>query len=226
MRGQQEWRDRNTERKVGNLAKFQVVQRKEKIGRIRRKRKVTGLEETKEESKGKKTGQKRRKRRVQRRPEKGSISSFPSRSAILDPSNLRRKGQGGWNRFSVGERLNARAIIEQIVICSQFQKEANEAWTSGPPQINKFEHLYRQKSGDEHRFLLYQQVHGAAQFPQSGIFFPGNYAGKLPGDAKFLRKYMCRRWALSLSWTNPAPPADLCDLCKCWTTQALAEVCT
>ena len=43
----------------------------------------------------KKTGQKRRKRRVQRRPEKGSISSFPSRSAILDPSSLRRKGQGG-----------------------------------------------------------------------------------------------------------------------------------
>ena len=47
MRGQQEWRDRNTERKVWNLAKFQVVQRREKIGRIRRKRKVTGLEETK-----------------------------------------------------------------------------------------------------------------------------------------------------------------------------------
>ena len=45
--------------------------------------------------KEKKTGQKRRKRRVQRRPEKGSISSFPSRSAILDPSSLRRKGQGG-----------------------------------------------------------------------------------------------------------------------------------
>ena len=45
--------------------------------------------------KEKKTGQKRRKRRVQRRPEKGRISSFPSRSAILDPSSLRRKGQGG-----------------------------------------------------------------------------------------------------------------------------------
>ena len=36
-----------------------------------------------------------RRRRVQRRPEKGGISSFPSRSAILDPSRLRRKGQGG-----------------------------------------------------------------------------------------------------------------------------------
>ena len=49
----------------------------------------------KRKAKRKKTGQKRRKRRVQRRPEKGSISSFPSRSAILDPSSLRRKGQGG-----------------------------------------------------------------------------------------------------------------------------------
>ena len=36
------------------MAKFQVVQRTEKIGRIRRKRKVTGLEETKKESKKKK----------------------------------------------------------------------------------------------------------------------------------------------------------------------------
>ena len=43
--------------------------------------------------KKKKTGQKRRRRRVQRRPEKGSISSFRSRSAILDPSSLRRKGR-------------------------------------------------------------------------------------------------------------------------------------
>ena len=60
------------------------------------KTKVTGLEETKKENKKeKKTGQKRRKRWVQRRPEKGSISSVPSRSAILDPSSLRRKGQGG-----------------------------------------------------------------------------------------------------------------------------------
>ena len=40
-------RYRNTERKVWNLAKFQVVQRREKIGINRRKRKVTGLEETK-----------------------------------------------------------------------------------------------------------------------------------------------------------------------------------
>ena len=49
----------------------------------------------KRKAKRKKTGQKRWKRRVHRRPEKGSISSFPSRSAILDPSSLRRKGQGG-----------------------------------------------------------------------------------------------------------------------------------
>ena len=58
MRGQQEWRDRNTERKVWNLAKFQVVQRREKIGRIRRKRKVTGLEETKRKAKRKKQARK------------------------------------------------------------------------------------------------------------------------------------------------------------------------
>ena len=37
MRGQSEWGDRNKERKVWNLAKFQVVQRREKIGRNRRK---------------------------------------------------------------------------------------------------------------------------------------------------------------------------------------------
>ena len=102
----------------GTLAKFQVVQRTEKIGRNRRKGKVTGLQETKKERKKKKEiGQKRRRRRVQRRLEKGSISSFRSRSAILDPSSLRRKGQGGWNRFSVGERaastqfFNGSAII-------------------------------------------------------------------------------------------------------------------
>ena len=56
------------------------------------------FEETKKEMKKqekKETGQKRRRRRVQRRPEKGSSSSFRSRSAILDPSSLRRKGQGG-----------------------------------------------------------------------------------------------------------------------------------
>ena len=51
MGGQQEWRGRNTERKRWSLAKFQVVQRREKIGRIRRKREVRGLEETKKESK-------------------------------------------------------------------------------------------------------------------------------------------------------------------------------
>ena len=120
-RGQSEWGDRNTERKVWNLAKFQVVQRKEKIGRNRRKTKLTGLEEAKGKGKKeKKTGQKRR-RRVQRRPEKGSISSFPSRSAILDTSSLRCKGQGGWNRFSVGERgflqpdMTASMLIDEDV---------------------------------------------------------------------------------------------------------------
>ena len=40
-----EWGDRYTERKTWNLAKFQVVQRMEKVGRNRRKGKVTGLEE-------------------------------------------------------------------------------------------------------------------------------------------------------------------------------------
>ena len=34
MRGQQEWRDRNTERKVWNLAKFQVVQRRTRLFRL------------------------------------------------------------------------------------------------------------------------------------------------------------------------------------------------
>ena len=81
------------------LGKVPSSTEKGKGRRNRRKGKVTGLEETKKErkKKGKKkeTGQKRRRRRVQRRPEKGSISSFRSRSAILDPSSLRRKGQGG-----------------------------------------------------------------------------------------------------------------------------------
>ena len=45
----------------------------------------------KRKGKRKKTGQKRLRRRVQRRPEKGSISSFPSRSAILDPSSFRQE---------------------------------------------------------------------------------------------------------------------------------------
>ena len=54
MRGQSEWGDRNTERKVWNLVKFQVVQRREKIGRNRRNTKVTGLEETKRKGKKKK----------------------------------------------------------------------------------------------------------------------------------------------------------------------------
>ena len=52
------------------------------------------FEETKKERKKqekKETGQKRQRRRVQRRPEKGSISSFRSRSAILDLSSLRRR---------------------------------------------------------------------------------------------------------------------------------------
>ena len=102
MRGQSEWGDRNTERKVWNLVKFQVVQRREKIGRNRRKTKVTGLEETKRKGKKKKkTGQKRWRRLVQCRPEKGSISSFPSRSAILDPSSLRRKGLGEWTGLAL-----------------------------------------------------------------------------------------------------------------------------
>ena len=68
MRGQQEWRDRNTERKEWNLAKFQVVQRREKIGRIRRKTKVTGLEETEKESK-------KKKNRPEKTEETGSAST-------------------------------------------------------------------------------------------------------------------------------------------------------
>ena len=53
---------RKTERKVWNLAKFQVVQRREKIGRNRKKRKVTGMEETKKEKKEKKEKQARKDR--------------------------------------------------------------------------------------------------------------------------------------------------------------------
>ena len=70
---------------------------KGKIGRNQRQMKVTGLKETEKErgKKKKKTGQKRQRSRVQDRPKKGSISSFLSRSAILDPSSLICKGQGG-----------------------------------------------------------------------------------------------------------------------------------
>ena len=76
-----------TGRYVSNLAKFQVVQRRGKIARNRRLRKVTGLKETEKDKEN--PGQKRR-----RRPEKGSISSFFfSRSTLLDRRSLKCKGQ-------------------------------------------------------------------------------------------------------------------------------------
>ena len=114
-----EWGDRYTERKAWNFGKVPSSTEK---GKDRKKPKEGegdrfARDKKRKEKEKKETGQKRRRRRVQRRPEKGSISSFSSRSAILDPRSLRRKGQGGWNRFSVGERaastqfFNGSAII-------------------------------------------------------------------------------------------------------------------
>ena len=53
----------------GTLAKFQVVQRREKIGRNRRKGKLTGLQETKKERK------KKKRNRPEKTEETGSAST-------------------------------------------------------------------------------------------------------------------------------------------------------
>ena len=100
MRGQSEWGDRNIEREGMEVGRVSSSTDK---GKDRKKPKeeelrVTGLEETKKE---------RKKKKKQARKDGGdgfsvdrrkaaSCSSFPSRSAILDPSSLRRKGQGGF----------------------------------------------------------------------------------------------------------------------------------
>ena len=53
------------------MAKFQVVQRREKVGRNRRKGTVTGLEETKKERK-----KKEKKKEKRNRPEKDGGDGF------------------------------------------------------------------------------------------------------------------------------------------------------
>ena len=79
----------NTERKVWNLAKFQVVQRRKKIGRNRRKRKLTEKQvvfnktcfsvKKKEEGdrfgRDKKGKEKEKKNRPEKTEEKGSAST-------------------------------------------------------------------------------------------------------------------------------------------------------
>ena len=60
------------------MAKFQVVQKMEKVGRNRRKGKVTGLEETKKERKKK---EKKEKKKKQARKDGGDGCSVDRRKA-------------------------------------------------------------------------------------------------------------------------------------------------
>ena len=113
MRGQQEWRDRNKERKGWNLAKFQVVQRREKIGRVGRKREVTGLEETEKESI-------KKKNRPEKTEETGSASTgerqhqqFSQQERHTWSEQLETWGAGRMKqgyRFSVGERQHQHSF--------------------------------------------------------------------------------------------------------------------